>query len=290
MGLADGAVRISSREARHFAEGIPVAQAIGILVLNHHNCLAFAGHSGVESGGNVVNGLQVRRHQRFAIRAGVPKTGQESARRAEREFGIGIGHNALRHFVRLEVTQRNNASHHRRQRRRYLGVAHVCDVRFAVDGKRVDLRAECLTDLTRGAGEIQHHIIRIDVADGEAVRFEPPLNYNNVRSPHTVVRADLLRGQPFMEIGRVPVVQLIDHGFERLLPFGSALQQEKHVVDSGGVAQPATVVHRVRLRTRVAVKRHPALLVDAGCNEGPDRILCHAKRGKHRQSGRSGQP
>ena len=77
-------------------------------------------------------------------------------------------------------------------------------------------------------------------------------------------------------------MQLVDHGNQRLLPFRSALQQEKHVVNPDGIVQPATVVHRVRLRARVPPQGNPGFFVNAGSNEGTDdRILSNAAPGKH---------
>ena len=53
----------------------------------------------------------------------------------------------------------------------------------------------------------------------------------NIFLVHSEPLAKFLGSQPFVEIGRLPVVELVDQLVERLFLLGRALEKEKYVVD-----------------------------------------------------------
>ena len=57
-------------------------------------------------------------------------------------------------------------------------------------------------------------------------------------SRHAELLAKLLGGQPFVELGRLPVVELVDQLVKRLFLLGRALEKEKNVVDVQAGREP----------------------------------------------------
>ena len=70
------------------------------------------------------------------------------------------------------------------------------------------------------------------------------------------VFAELLRGQPFVEIRRSGIVELIDELRERRFQLGRALQLQEHVLHREVARNYATIIGGVRFGARVAAKRH----------------------------------
>ena len=99
----------------------------------------------------VVDGLGVlRRHRVAGTRFG--RVGRSSG-----AAGKGVLRYRLVHGVGLEVVEGENPRDHGRQRRRNLRIAHVGDMRLAVDLKLPDLGVEGLADLARRTREVDQH-------------------------------------------------------------------------------------------------------------------------------------
>src|SRR5437879_11198410 len=79
----------------------------------------------------------------------------------------------------------------------------------------MNFRMEGRAHLRRGAGEVNQHAAGIHRVDGKAVGFEPARNGVEVLLRQAEVFAELLRGQPFVEIRRSGIVELIDELRER---------------------------------------------------------------------------
>src|ERR1700729_1018870 len=86
-----------------------------------------------------------------------------------------------------------------------------------------------------------------------------------------------------VEIGRLPVVELVDQRDKLMFLLGRALEKEEHVLDGEALRDRAAIVHVVRLRASVARERQQIALIngprDAIRNGGNRRLL-----GKGRQS------
>ena len=76
------------------------------------------------------------------------------------------------------------------------------------------------------------------------------------------VFAELLRGQPFVEIRRSGIVELIDELRERRFQLGRALQLQEHVLHREVARNYATIIGGVRFGARVAAKRHQLPFID----------------------------
>jgi hypothetical protein len=105
--------------------------------------------------------------------------------------------------LREEIMQRLDPDDRRRQRGGNLRVAHVADVRYALDLKVVNLGMEGALDQGRGAAEADGHAVVADLGHGKPAAGEPIGNRGNVGLRRPEVRAHFRRLEPLMEVRRL---------------------------------------------------------------------------------------
>jgi len=168
----------------------------------------------------------------------------------------------LVHGARPEIVERNHAGNDRGERRGDQGIAVVGDVMFTSDYKVSDVRLERFTHLGGGAGKIDEHAAGIDYVDREALRLKPSSDGVQVLLRYSVLLAELLCGDPLVEIGGARRVKFVDELFHRLLLLGGAVQQEQHVLHREVAGDGAAIIFKYGFRAGVAVKRDALFVVD----------------------------
>jgi hypothetical protein len=154
--------------------------------------------------------------------------------------------------LRPEIVKRDDPDDGRCERGRNPGIAHVGNVVDPFDRELMDFGVEGRADLTCRPGKIDHHSVGVDVIDGKAVLDKPTGEGLDIRGCRTEAGADLADAQPFVEVRRGPIVELIDQRPERLLLCFGAAQLQQHVVDGEAVGHPAAIGGGIRLRARIA--------------------------------------
>ncbi len=102
-----------------------------------------------------------------------------------------------------KIVQRYDAHHDGRQRRRDLRVAHIGLSRFAVHRELMDVRVKCVPYLPHVSGKLDGRATCSHLDLLEPLACKPVCNCLNVRVRWPKLLAKLLRGEPFMKIGRV---------------------------------------------------------------------------------------
>jgi len=133
---------------------------------------------------------------------------------------------------------------------------------LAVDIQLMHLGVEGLTQLARRTREVDQNSAEVDLVDAKAMRLEPVGDGVNIFLRHSKPLPKFSRGQPMVEIRRLPVVELVDQFVERLFLLGRALQQEEHVIDVEAVRDRPPIVLGVCLRARVVSKPHRLVIVN----------------------------
>ena len=138
----------------------------------------------------------------------------------------------------------------------------------ALDLVVVNLSAEGLANLGCRAGKIDEHVVWIHSVHGEPVRRKPAGHLVDVSLRHAVVRANLLRGEPLVKVGRALVVEAGGVGVQSRLLRGVTIEKQLHVTERQPVVHLAEVVGGGGLRTGVARQRHLHRIVDWPDNSG----------------------
>src|SRR5580704_1168942 len=168
----------------------------------------------------------------------------------------------------------------------------------------VNFRLEGLAYLDCSSGKINQHPAGIDHVDAETVGFKPGNDRVEVGLCQTKAFAELLRGQPVMEVWRTLCVELVNELLDGLLLLRRTLQLEQHVLHGKIVRHRAAIVRGPRLGMGIALESGPACFIDAlrnsraGMQAGFD-LRTHGsrrdksgedKRGEEPQFSRHGSP
>ena len=158
--------------------------------------------------------------------------------------------------------QRFDADDHGRKGRGDRGIAHVADVRHALDRQVVNLSVEGALDLRRRAAEADRHAVARDLGDGEPVAGEPVGDGEDVGLGGSEIFADLVRGEPLVKVGRVRVVFAGHVGVEGGLLLGAAVEHQDQVGHGQVVRHLTQIVPGVGEGMRVALERDQLGFVD----------------------------
>ena len=190
-----------------------------------------------------------------------------------------------------EVVQRLDAQHHRRQRGGNLRVAHIGNVRDAIDLQIVNFGAEGALDLRRRAAEADRQTIRSHFIHRKAVTGQPVFDGGKVGLGGTEVFAHLLGREPLMEVGRIGIVLAGDKLFEGGLLRRVAAEHQDQVAHAQIGADPAAIVLGAGGGVGVAPERHPLAFIDAIDNaHGGGKALClHGRRAKEERAAEQGR-
>ena len=207
-------------------------------------------------------GRQARRGSR---REPAPRRDRRGRRKALPFPGSRVPLNCASHVVRgpgEEVVQSLHAHHRRRKRRRNLWIAHVADVRLALDTQVVNLGVEGALHLRCLPAEADRHAILGDLIHRETMPGQPVGDGRNVGLRGAEVLAHLLGSEPPMEVGRGWIVLAGHKLVEGCLLLGTAAQHKDHVGHGQAWADPAKIVPGVCRRVGVAHKGHKPAFVD----------------------------
>jgi hypothetical protein len=144
-----------------------------------------------------------------------------------------------------------------------LWIADVGNVLFAPDNKMVDFRLEGLTHLSSGAGEIDEHAAGINHIHAETVKPKPRSDGIKIGFRYSEPFAELLRGEPVMEIGRAGSVEFIEKLLKGFLLLRGALQLQEHVLHCEITCHGAAVVRKDSFGTRVAMEHDAIRFIEA---------------------------
>ena len=180
--------------------------------------------------------------------------------------------------------QRYHAGYHGFQSRWNLRIAHIRKVPCAVHLQIVNLRAVGVAHLSGSAAEINDQPARLNSMNGKPMRFEPTGNGGDIFLGNAVMLGELIGSQPFVEIRRLGVVQIVDILVQRGLAFGRPFQLEQHVIQGKAIGDDAAIVLNGRLRAGIAHQPHYSRLINAFANHarGAARRLS-VKRGRQTQ-------
>ena len=128
------------------------------------------------------------------------------------------------HGLDWKVVQSDHSGHDRRQRSRNLRIRGVGLARFSVDQVAVNLSVKSILHLVHGSGKLDGCPPVADSDSMEPLAREPVRNRLNVRIGGPELRAELLRGQPLMEIRRVFRLLFRQQLLERRFLFRTSLQ------------------------------------------------------------------
>ena len=162
-----------------------------------------------------------------------------------------------------EIVEGFDADDDRRQRGGNLRVAHVGDVRDAIDDEIVNLGVEGALHLGRVAAEADGHAVFGDFTNGETVAGKPIRNGGDVDLGRAEVGADLIGSEPLVVVGRVGVVLAGDKLLKRRLLSGIATEDQDQVGHGEAGTDQAAIVARVRDREGVALEGGQAGVVNA---------------------------
>ena len=171
--------------------------------------------------------------------------------------------------LRLEVVEGSKALDHRRQRRWNLRIAHVGDMRLAIDVKLHHLGAEGIRDLPSGAGEVDHHPVGINLVDAKPCDWSQLVtcwissSATPNLSPNSSGVSHLWKLGEFRSLSSLISLSSACSCSRR------ALEEEEHVIDREGGRDRAAIVDGVRLRARVAGQRHIRAFVNLLRNPRP---------------------
>ena len=126
----------------------------------------------------------------------------------------------------------------------------------------MDLGVEGFADITRRAGEVDHHLIGVDVIDGEAVGPKPARDRVEILLRQSVHFSLLCRREPLAEIGRALVGEAVNILVQLLLELGRPLQLQQHVIQGEVVIHTATIIFSAGFRARVAAQPDPLAFID----------------------------
>ena len=149
-----------------------------------------------------------------------------------------------------------------RQCCRNLRVGQIGDVGFAVDFNLVEGVWKASRTEPAEPGNVDHHAVGIDLVDGQAVVLKPAGDLVDIFLGDAEA-AEFLGRKPFVEVGRVAVVEFVDQLVEQLLLLRRALKLNENVIEERAVRDRAAVVRGVLcLRARVAGQLHHIAFVD----------------------------
>jgi len=155
-----------------------------------------------------------------------------------------------------------DAHHDRRQRGRDLRVTHVADVRRALRIQIVYFGVKRALHLRGGATKADRQTIFGYFGDRKSVPCQPTGYGRNVGLRWPEVRANLIRRQPVMKVGRTRVVLAGDELVESRLLLRVAVQHQNQVGHREVGAHAPQIVLRIRKRVRVALEGYEIALVD----------------------------
>jgi hypothetical protein len=176
------------------------------------------------------------------------------------------------HRFARKIVQRDDSTHHRRQRRGNLRVADVRLPLFAIHEKFVNVRMKRGPHLAYVSGEFDNVSSRRHADCREPSGRQPTCHGLNVHVGGAILRAELLRSQPLVKIGRF-IAHLLGHELlQRGFLFRAPLQQKQHAVHGRGIGHCALVELRAGERVHVAFEAHQLCFVnglrDAGRHGG----------------------
>ena len=165
-------------------------------------------------------------------------------------------------------------------------VAHVGDVRLALDCEVVNLGVEGALDLPGRAAEADGHAVAGDLRDGKSVAGEPVGDGLDVGLGGTELLADLVGREPLVVVGRVLVVLAGYVGVEGGLLRGIATEHQDKVGHGKAVGDLALVVPGVGVRIGVTAKGGELGFVNAGADaDGGRDSLSQAQSGEEECTG-----
>ena len=191
--------------------------------------------------------------------------------------------------VRTEVIERGDANDDARERSGNLRVLHVGDVLCAIDVESVNLGFEGCGDLGRGAGEVDHEAAFRDVVDLKALAGEPAGDRFDVGRVGAVLLAELIGGEPVMEVGAAGLILRFDEAGESGFAVGGAIELQEHVLHRHTVADFAAVVLRVRFAANVSGERDHVGIVDRGRHQSLCGGCCLGLRERREEKGWRGK-
>ncbi len=133
------------------------------------------------------------------------------------------------HRLSAKVVQRIDAADCRRQRRRNLRIAGIGPVLLAVDHVLVNCGMQRLLHLAGGAGEL-HHSAALGRAHLKSMRLQPRSDGLNVSVAGAELLAEVPGCQPFVIVGRTPVLLVVEKLFQRRFLLRTTLQYQKHAL------------------------------------------------------------
>ena len=165
--------------------------------------------------------------------------------------------------LQAEVVERDESSHHGRQRRRNLRIGGVGVMGLAVHLVLMDLCMEGIAQLGGVAGELDGLLAGIDLDDVESVAAEPGLNRRNVLVGGSELLAEIVRSQPFVVTGRTGGVHLADELAEGGFLAGAALEDQMHAFQRHVIGDGSAVVCRGRQRMHKASESYEPAFDDS---------------------------
>ncbi len=199
-----------------------------------------------------------------------------------------------------EVIEGGESADDGRESRGNLGIVGIGVVGLAVHDVLVNLGVEGIAHLSHAAGELESALAGIDLRDDEAVAAEPGFDGGDVLIGGSELRAELVRGEPLVVVGRAGRVDLRDELAECGLLVRAALEGELDAVKPHAVGRGAAVVGGVgEGMDGVGERDQPGFVdgvqdADGGCDVlcqgygGAEEDTCNCAQGERARIGHRG--
>ncbi len=127
---------------------------------------------------------------------------------------------------------------------------------------------EAGSNVPSSAREIDQHPARIDHVDCEALGLKPACDDIQVLLRHSESLAELLWGQPLVEVSGFGILLVLEELLECPLLFGRATQLKEHMSHRKVVVHPSAIILWSRFGASVSPKRKQLPFIDALGDEG----------------------